>query len=131
MNKLTPDQIDYFLSRSSFSGLKILYVSYCAYKTKKAFKIKDLNKVLSSFSDEYSYGFYIACISIGFIEHESNKDIFNITKIDSYLFETIESFIKNTAKEYDLTRDADWVSKLSRSKDIQEIENYFEYIPSK
>ncbi|HWY09780.1 MAG TPA: hypothetical protein VN026_00570 [Bacteroidia bacterium] len=108
----------------------MLYISYCAYKTKKAFKIMDLKKTLSSFNDNYSYGWHIASICMGLVDHESNEDIINITEFDDYLAKIIESTIKKGAKDYDSGKDVAWVAKFSRVKDIVEIENYFGYSPT-
>jgi hypothetical protein len=130
MNNLTKNQVDYFLSRASFSGLKMLYICLCALNTKKAFTLNDLEKALTSFSNDYSYGFLIASISIGLVNFETNEDIINVTDMDESLKAKIETFIKNSAKAFDLNKDPDWLSKYSRVKDLKEVEDYFGYLPT-
>jgi hypothetical protein len=125
MNNLSRDQVDYFLLRCSFSGLRILYICYCAFKTKKAFIISELDKSLAMLGKDYSYGFYVCCVSIGLILSETNDNIINVVEIDENLLEKIEGVVKKQAQDFDAGKSVEELSRYSRVKQIQEVDEYF------
>jgi hypothetical protein len=131
MNNITREQVEYFLDRSSFAGLRILYICFCSFKSKKAFKLEDLEKALSAFRKDYHHGFLIACSAMGLISFEENAGIYNITEIDEFILTELENSITIRASDIDAQMQNDSVlskeEKLrsSRTRFLEEIKKYF------
>ncbi len=131
MNNLTEEQIEHYLNNTSFSGLKALYICYCAFQTTRKFELAQLEKYLSTrFKKEYTYGWIAHSYSIGLIDADQEKGEFSITAMDKNLEEKIEPFIKRIAARMDSMDKIDDESlSVSRRKAVKEIEGFFNYHP--
>ena len=94
MKIYTREDIEELLSVSSFSGLIFLYACHLSYKNTISFKMAEFIKdtKLSS-TEDYLYGFIVACASFNIIEYHINRNIINIIKINEFIGDVSKSEI--------------------------------------
>jgi hypothetical protein len=94
-----PIKYSTFLEKSSYAGLLTLYCCIKAYKTKKAFNLKDYFKTIDWGDDSFYAGLLGALRSVGVIDFTVNEGIYNVTFIDERFNKpTIVDFVKQGIK---------------------------------
>lgn len=120
----TSDQITQILATASFNGLRSLFISRCAFNSKKAFDLKEIEKNYGLRSD-ILITWITAYNCFGLLDFTKNNDVINITEFNDIVNERIEERIKKVANEYDLKKDAAFLLKYSWVKSIKEINQHF------
>lgn len=118
---------EYFLRKSSFSGLLSLYACLLSFQTKKGFTFESLDSKIPILNAFYVQGFLVACNAFQLIELVTNRngnfEIITIANIDLILVERLEAVITELAKNHDsITSNAElerysWVNFI---KTVQE-----------
>jgi hypothetical protein len=61
--------MDYFLSISSWNGLKVLYVCQLAFEKQKQIDLKEWTELDKTISFDYAFGYLVSSSSAGFFNH--------------------------------------------------------------
>jgi hypothetical protein len=107
-------QISTFLNRCSFSGLKVLYAIKLSFDKKIAFDRKHFTKEAYVQSDDYFYGFFVACAAMELFTYNSKNNVITVTSVNPLLSQKIEAKTKEMAK-----LNPPWLD------DVTKLEKYF------
>jgi hypothetical protein len=88
---ITKPQVDRFLELCSGVGLLSIYALKLSFEKSIAFNRKDLVENTGLTSEDYFYGFIIACRSIELINYNAKNDVYQITSINPILAQNIEA----------------------------------------
>jgi hypothetical protein len=115
----TEEQINEFLSKSSFSGLILLYACHLGTKGNKEIHfdlVQFTSKVLIT-SSSYAFGFLVACSALNLFSGNINteKDA-HIKQMSSYLADKVKLSITGTIEKQNSESKSIWLSILTSTE---------------
>lgn len=105
--KFTEQQAINFLDAASFAGLVAIYTFSLSYTKRIAFDKQDLTKTVSISSDDYFYGFIVACSAVGIVGYNNKGSVFTVTYIDEWILSLIEKKITQRSE-----KEVSWKTKI-------------------
>ncbi len=113
-NNLSEQQINKFLSMSSFAGLLAIYALKLSLDKKISFNREDFAKEAYLTSSDYFFGFIVASTAIGLVSHNIKNGVITVTAIDPIISSKIEKILEENIK-----------LNTTRKADLNKVKEYF------
>jgi len=91
--------MNFFLSGSSWNGLKSIYICKLSFDKKRKFNLKLICDDQKTLSHDYAYAYIVASTSIGFFSHNIDNELFEITTFMSELGPALDERISFVCSE--------------------------------